>query len=264
MQTANDRAAAVEAFTARNFSLWGSIKLHRHAVGWDLLRAPANVTLAPLFLIQKLAGALLAWVRLPRAARWVTARPLMFRTALAAELDRRLHRDLLEPLGLIPLGAIDDYVATRNATNEIATTVGTIGFGAVTFKSLTPGVLSLAPALAAVMAQGAAVASFPLGGALGAVWYSAFPSRVPLSTVLLTGAALVLVLAVMATFAGIVTDPIQRRLGLHQHRLRRLVNALAAEIEAPGTGRFAVPEHYVARGGDLADAAVNALRWFKG
>ncbi|MDB6454291.1 DUF6635 family protein [Falsirhodobacter sp. 20TX0035] len=264
MQTAQDRAAAVEAFTQRNFSLWGSMKLHRHAIGWDLLRAPANVALAPLFLLQKLAGVILGGLRLTRAARWITARPLMFRTALAAELDRRLYRDLLEPLGLIPQGAIDDYLATRNATNEIATTVGTLGFGAVTFKSLTPGVLSLAPALAAVMAQGAAVASFPLGGALGAVWYSAFPSKVPMSTVVLTGAALVLVLALMATFAGILTDPVQRRLGLHQNRLRRLVEALAAEREAPGTGRFTAPEHYVARSGDLADAAVNALRWFRG
>lgn len=253
---------AVTRFVDANFSLRGSVRLHRHALGWDMLKAPANVSLAPLFLMQRLAGLTLDRMRLPRAARWVTARPLMFQTALATELDLRLRRDLLEPLGLAALTG--DYVATRTATNEIAATLGTVGFGAVAFKSLTPGVLSLAPTLAAVMAQGAAIASFPLGGALGAVWYGAFPSTVPMATVIATGAALVLVIAILSTFAGIVTDPLQRRLGWHQRRLNRLIDALEAETRAPGTGRFAAPEHYVARSGDLADAALNAMRWIRG
>lgn len=254
---------AIDRFVTQNFGLLGSLRLHRHAVGWDLLKAPANVALSPLLLGQRVLGLTLSWMRLPRAAAWITARPLMLRTALATELDRRLHRDLLAPLGLLPLTGVEDYVATRIATNEIATTLGTLGFGAAAFKTLTPGVLSLAPTLAAVMAQGAAIASFPLGGALGAVWYGAFPSQVATSTVIGTGAALIGIVALMATFAGIVTDPIQRRLGIHQRRLNRLVTALTAEVSAPGTGRFATPEHYIARSGDLADAALNAVRWLR-
>lgn len=264
MQETDIRNIAIEQFVSRNFSLWGSLKLHRHAIGWDLLRAPANVSLAPLFLLQRLAGLTLGALHLHRAAGWVTARPLMFRTAIAEELDRRLHRDLLTPLDLVPQSAVLDYVATRNATNEIAATLGTIGFGAATLKSLTPGVLSLAPTLAAVMAQGVAVAAFPLGGALGAVWYSAFPSKIPTSMIVVTALGLILLIALISTFAGLAMDPLQRFLGLHQRRLRRLVDALAAERDAPGSGRFSAPEHYVARSGDLADAAVNALRWLRG
>lgn len=260
---AQARHAATQRFVTANFSLRGSLGLHRHAVGWDILRAPANVSLAPFFLGQRLLGLILSRP-LPRTAAWITRRPLMMQTALATELDRRLRHDLLAPLGLIPLDSTGDYLATRNATNEIAATVGTVGFGAVAFKTLTPGVLSLAPALAGVMAQGAAIASFPLGGALGAVWYGAFPQTVPMTTVLATGAALVATIALISTFAGIVTDPLQRRLGWHQRRLTRLVDALAAEMDAPGTGRFAAPEHYVARSGDLADAALNAMRWIRG
>lgn len=257
------RRAAVDAFVDRNFSLRGTLRLHWQAVGWDLLRAPANVSLAPFFLLQRLLGLGLAKVGLRRLALRVVARPLLFRTALSQELDRRLRDELLAPLGLLPVG-IDDYVATRGATNEIVATLGTVGFGAVTFKTLTPGVLSLAPALAGVMAQGAAIASFPLGGALGAVWYGAFPSQVPTSTVVATGVSLVLLIALVATFAGVLTDPLQRRMGIHQRRLNRLVDALEAELQAAGSGRFSAPEHYLARGGDLADAAVNALRWFRG
>lgn len=261
--TEPDRDALIERFVARNFSFRGSLRLHRHAIGWDLLRAPANVSLAPLFLLQRLLGLALGRIGLRRLARRITARPIMFRTALAEELDRRLIADLLVPLGLAP-ALTEDYVATRAATNEMATTLGTVGFGAVVFKSVTPGVLSLAPALAAVMAQGAAIASFPLGGALGAVWYQAFPMQVPVQIVIATGAGLIVTLALAATFAGIVTDPLQRRLGLHRHRLQRLVDALSREMASPGSGRFAAPEHYGARAGDLADAAVNALRWLRG
>ena len=37
--------------------------------------------------------------------------------------------------------------------------------------------------------------------------------------------------AVMAAFAGILADPVQARLGLHQRRLERLIAAMAAEVE---------------------------------
>ena len=65
------------------------------------------------------------------------------------------------------------YTATRAAAAEIATSLVTLGSGALTVKQLTPGVATLAPTLAGVLAQQAAIASFPLGTGLGAataVW----------------------------------------------------------------------------------------------
>jgi hypothetical protein len=57
-----------------------------------------------------------------------------------------------------------------------------------------------------------------------------------------------------------VTDPVQRRLGLHQRRLERLLDALEAGVRGSGPGRFQVRDHYVARLLDLFDVLGAAFR----
>src|SRR5438105_11181959 len=40
------RRERIDLFVDRHFTLAGSLELHRRAIGWDLLRAPANLFLA--------------------------------------------------------------------------------------------------------------------------------------------------------------------------------------------------------------------------
>ncbi len=49
--------ARLEPFIDRHFSLKGSLKLHRLAVGWDLLKAPYNVVVAVPQLMARLMAA---------------------------------------------------------------------------------------------------------------------------------------------------------------------------------------------------------------
>src|SRR6476659_806085 len=109
--------------------------------------------------------------------------------------------------------ALATYTGTRAAAAEITTTVIALGAGARTVKQATPGALALGPVLAAIMAQQAAVASFPLGATMGGLWYGMFP--VAASPALIAGVTggLVGVGAVAAAFSGVIADPIQRRLG---------------------------------------------------
>ncbi|WP_145962967.1 DUF6635 family protein [Mangrovicoccus ximenensis] len=137
-------------------------------------------------------------------------------------------------------------------------TASAIGTGAA-FKTLTPGVISLAPLIAGVVAQSAAIAAFPLGGMAGAWWYGVFPARPDPQLIALCAVALITVFALVSTFAGLITDPLQSLLGIHCWRLRRLVRALST----PG-GQLAAPEHGMARAGDLADMAVNLKRFWTG
>ena len=156
--------------------------------------------------------------------------------------------------------AIADYAASRAAAAEITTSLCSLGTGAAALSKLTPGAMTLGPALAASLAQQAAVASFPLGGALGSLWYAAFP--VAPSAVLLAGltGGLMAGASVVAAFAGIVADPVQRRLGLHQRRLHRLIDALQRQLLDPRAPAFAVHDHYVARLLDLIDLVGAAYR----
>jgi hypothetical protein len=48
------RRERIDPFVDRHFTLAGSLALHRRAIGWDLLRAPANLFLAGPALSVKL------------------------------------------------------------------------------------------------------------------------------------------------------------------------------------------------------------------
>jgi len=161
--------------------------------------------------------------------------------------------------------AMETYAGTRAAAAEITTALLTVGAGAIAVKQATPGVMTLGPALAAALAQQAAVASFPLGAGLGSVWYGIFPAAV--SPVLISGVTggLLAVSSIAAAFAGILADPVQRKLGLHQRRLLRLIEALERQWNAEHhNAGFVARDPYVARLLDLFDLLGSAYRLAKG
>jgi hypothetical protein len=286
----------IRPFIDRNFSLRGSIGLHRAAVGWDIARAPLNLTMAApqvgLLLAARAANRLGA----RRTAARLRGRQLVVHTAVGRELAWRLHADLLrlpytadgrvtatdalaetimaDPRIIAALtptleaigtrgddpalrqhldAAMIEYARTRAASTEIATAVVSLTAGALALRRLTPGALSLSPALAAAVARRATALplSFPLGGALGSLLPVA-PAAVLVMG--LTGGLLAATTAASA-FAGVIADPVQRRLGLHERRLRRLVDALERQVLDPAAPAFTVRDHYVARLLDLFDVA---------
>ena len=149
--------------------------------------------------------------------------------------------------------ALETYAGTRAAAAEIATGLLTLSAGALTLNKLTPGAVALGPALAGVVAQQSAISAFPLGMGLGSVWYGAFPAAPSMALVSGLTGGLVLGAATVAAFAGLVTDPVQRRLGLHRRRLLRLVDALERQTMDPSAPSYAVHDHYAARVLDLFD-----------
>ncbi len=297
------RRTRVRPFIDRNFSLRGSLSLHRAAVGWDIARAPLNLTMAApqvgLLLAAKAAGKIGA----SRVASSLGSKRLLVHTAVGKELAWRLHADLLElpfrcddrvfardalaetilsdprvVAALTPtleaLGgrgddpalrqrleaAMAEYTRTRAAATEITTALLSLSTGALALKKLTPGALSLGPTLASAIAQRAAVMSFPMGGALGSVWYTLFP--VAPSAFLVAGltGGLLAASTVASAFAGVVADPIQRRLGLHERRLQRMLDALERQMHDPKAPGFVVHDHYVARLLDLFDVTGALVR----
>ncbi len=300
IKSRHDRVAA---FVNETYSLAGSLKLHRQAVGWDILRAPANVALAVPYLATRLATAGLKGCGVARPARWLEARRIFLATDLGRELTWRLHTRLLElpyddgkrrsdrdALAEIMLadpqlisvfahiamlverhradpetrsrltGLLASYTGSRTAAAEIVNNLLLAGTGAAALKELTPGALSLGPALAAAIAHQSAVAGFPLGAGLGGLWYSVFTAAPSAALVVGVTGGLMVAAAATTAFAGIVTDPLLRRVGLHRRRLHRLVDVLGDELRGNGGRDFAVRDHYIARIFDLADMLRAAYR----
>jgi hypothetical protein len=137
----------------------------------------------------------------------------------------------------------------------------TLGAGAITMQQVTPGVMSLGPALAAALAKNAAVASFPLGAGAGGLWYGLFPAAV--SPVLVGGVTggLLAATSVASAFAGIIADPVQKGLGLHHRRLHRLIDAVEKQWNLEHEDAdFVAHDPYVARLMDVFDILSSAYR----
>jgi hypothetical protein len=291
------RRGRIEAFVDRHFTLAASIALHRRALGWDLLRAAANLFLAG----PALAVKLIAWAArrggMERVAAWLAGRRLLVQTEVAREIewlvatelleipcrrrDRVSYRDaiaetiladqraaalLVAPAGADPdfrrrlAAAVETYPGSRTATAEIATGFVAAGLGALVVKQATPGLVTLSSALAGMIAQQTAIAAFPLGASLGGVWYSLFPAAAGPGLLAATTAAVFLGGAMLAAFSGVVTDPLQRRLGLHRARLERLLQVLEANLCGEPGGNRLMRDHYVARLVDIFDLAALAMR----
>ena len=299
----DERRKRVRPFVDRNFSLAGSIRLHRAALGWDIARAPLNLAMAGPQVGLLAAGYAARKLGAGRMAARLGNTRLLVNTEVGKELAWRLHADLLElpyrcgdrvanrdalaetilsdprvVTALAPAleaiatngsdpalrrrleAAMGEYTRTRAAATEITTALITLGSGALALRKLTPGAMSLGPTLAAAIAQRAAVMSFPMGGALGSLWYGLFPAAP--SAMLVTGltGGLLAASTVASAFAGIVADPVQRKLGLHEHRLRRMLDALERQMHDPLAPGFVVHDHYVARLLDLFDVAGALVR----
>lgn len=85
----------VDPFIDETFSFANAAKLHRNALGWDLVRAPANLALAVPALAQLTTGSVLRRFGKEEMANRVTRRPLMMETAVAREIVWLLHTNLL-------------------------------------------------------------------------------------------------------------------------------------------------------------------------
>jgi hypothetical protein len=291
------RRARIDAFVDRHFTLAGSIALHRRALGWDLLRAPANLFLAGPALGVKLMAWAARRAGMEGLAGWLAGRRLLLETAIAREIewlvttelleipclrrDRVSYRDALAEtiladeraaaLLVAPAGsdhefrrrlaaAVESYLGSRTATAEIATGFVATGLGALVVKQATPGLVTLSSALAGMLAQQMAIAAFPLGASLGGLWYSLFPAAAGPGLLAATTAGVFLGGAMLAAFSGVVTDPLQRRLGLHRGRLERFLPVLEADLcGEPGRNRL-MRDQYVARLADIFDLIALAMR----
>jgi hypothetical protein len=152
------------------------------------------------------------------------------------------------------------YTGARIAAAEIATALASTGVGGLVAHQLTPSAFTLGPALAALFAEYASILAFPLGTGLGGAWYAMFPAEPSWELVAGVTVGLLALSSMIAAFAGIVADPVQRALGIHRRRLEKLVDSIETDLLESGPGNFRVRAHYVARLFDFFEAVRLAAR----
>lgn len=264
------RDAALRQFVRALFGPRGTLRLHRTALGADLLRAPVNVALAPVYLLCRLAALLARLCRLPRIAGWLAARQIILTTNVSRQVALRTEALIgdLQVKGLQPPApeaavtqAVRDYTSVRNAIAEITTTCVVLICGYLIFRSATPGVISMAGPVAQMQAHDRAVDGFWAGQTLGSAYYSVFSTDLSTVQVVLTGVVLAMLASVVTTFAGVVADPVQVLTGTHRRRLARILDRLA---RTPHPAAGLAGEHVAARSADIADILMGIWRGLRG
>jgi hypothetical protein len=118
----------------------------------------------------------------------------------------------------------------------------------------------LGSAIAATIAQQTAIATFPLGAGLGALWYGWFPAAAGPGLIAATTCGVLVGGTLLAAFSGIVTDPIKRRLGLHRRRLFRLLSEIEQALSGENCRSVSLRDYYLARLIDILDLVASAWR----
>lgn len=282
----NECRARVPAFVKQHFRYPGAWHTNRRALGWDMLRAPLNLLWAPFYLTLQCAAWLsgkfgLRWLarqlkRVPSGMqtniqRYLVAcaeRELLMRaggqsrlrecvvaaiveheqlTQLSAERERHLEQSLAD--------ALAQYTLTRTATADISNTVFATLAGAFTLQKFTPGGLAIGMALAGIVANRWAAWDFLLGPSLGGWYYGWFPIAPDAGLIVLSTAAVMALMAIFACFSGLISDPLQSLCGIHQRRLKRMLNSLERDLKWRTSGSFRPKDAYLARLMDIIDAA---------
>ncbi len=176
--------------------------------------------------------------------------------ALLAPLDQALsERRDPEALRQWLTQSLTHYVDSRSHAAELANAMLASAVGAMLFKQWTPGAASLGPLLAHAVAQKTTPLWLPFGGKLMGLLPASLAASVPMATTAGATLGLLGIGALVASFSGIVTDPVQARIGLHHYRLRRLVERMERSLLGQEKASYSLPDRYAARLFDILDLA---------
>jgi hypothetical protein len=263
--------ARIPQFVSNHYTWRGAWRLNRLAWGWDIARAPLNFILGfPNFLLRLLA-LLFEGIRLHRMAHRLRHCHLGVDTRVQRHLLQRLKSDLLDLpeqkaqinsqfLHQIAEAAekpLQLYVQTRNVAAYIR--AGTIAatLGVIFFNQFTPGSISAGSVIAKELAREQAISEFLLGEIAGKLYYTLFPPAPGLGIIVISLLGIMVLIALVAAFSGILHDPIQSSTGLHQHRLHRFLDAIESSACDPTDQGYRPKDTFFGRIYDLID-------WIKG
>jgi hypothetical protein len=257
----------IPAFVNRYYSLQGAYKLNRLAMGRDILIAPFNFLMGfPNFLLRLIA-VLLEMSGAHRLAQRLLKIHLGFSTSVQQALTAYLWSDFFifsrypEDIdkGLEQLvyqaarEPLQIYVQTRNVAADI--TAGTLAaiLGLTLLNQFTPGSISAGTAIAHLVAREQAASEFFLGETVGRFYYTVFPVSPPIAIVLATVLVVMVTIALVAAFSGMIHDPIQKLTGIHQRRLHQLLNAIEKNATQSLTKGYRPKDTFVGRIYDFID-----------
>jgi hypothetical protein len=227
--------ARIPSFVDANFSLEQTWKLQRPTLWFDLACAPVNAAWALPHLAIHKAAEMAEKVGYPRPARWAKHLPPGIKTGYQRKIEQRIGKDLLEwdrdePRARTLTDLLHQFSAGRAIVSDLFGTLLTLATSWLILGTTSLSLNNIAHGFARKSAHDRAASRFFLGKKAGSAFYNVFPPAVHESTVWTILVVLGIALAIGGMAATIVSDPIRKRLGFHQHRLNVLVDDMEREL----------------------------------
>lgn len=141
----------------------------------------------------------------------------------------------------------------RTTASDLAGSVVSIASGATVGNQFTPGALSSGTLFANTIAQKVAISNCFFGKTIGSLWYGLFPTSASLGLLATTIGSFIIGLSIVSAFAGIIIDPIQAKLGIHEKRLKKLIKKTEAELIKGGGSELQFKDIYIKYMFDIVD-----------
>ena len=293
----------IEDFVRRNYSFRGALRIHSHAVGWDVIRVPINIAWSVVNLLFAAVGLIASLLRLRRVRNWIGRIPPGLETDMDRQISwlvvtellqlpyehggKRSERDslmeeILKDLSLRQLidqkleafeepskkpdfqrnlkAKLSEYGATRTGSSDAASNAALLITSKLAMGQASYGTIGAGGAVSTLVAKSIAVSNFWLGSTVGSYYYAVVPVAVSMRLFIAVTAVIAIVLALVSTFIGLLTDPIQAKLGIHQKRLRKLISAIGDDLHGRGEAKFELREKYVGRIFDVVDVITTLAR----
>jgi len=148
------------------------------------------------------------------------------------------------------------YLDNRKDVAELATTLTGIAAGLAAHKGVNLGAVGLGQATATAIAQQIAISNFILGQTLGGFYYSIFPAAASMGLVVGVTGGVAAAMGVFTAFAGVISDPAQKALGLHHKKLHKLVDAIENQLSGESDESYELRDGIIARLLDFVDLLV--------
>lgn len=298
-----EREIRIGEFVRRHYSFRGALKIHSHALGWDVVRVPFNIIWSFANIFLALLGCIAGLVRLKKLQDWIKKIPPGLKTDMDRQISWLIVTDLLElpyqqgqkvsdkdalmteilknpelqsllnevlasfsepaksPEFRAKLDAkLAEYGATRTASSDLASNAALLVTSKIALGQPAFGALSAGTTVSATIANTVAASNFWLGPTAGSYYYAVFPAAASARLIFAATVVITIALALVSTFIGILTDPLQAKLGIHQKRLRKLVSAVGNDLNGKAGSDFQLREKYAGRLFDIIDVLSMAGR----
>ena len=92
------RRERIGSFVGSHFGLKGAFRVHRYALGWDLLGAPGNLMLAVPHLVIRITETGARHFRAQRFAGWISHRTILLKTDVERQIEWLVFTEFMELL----------------------------------------------------------------------------------------------------------------------------------------------------------------------